>query len=214
MIGATNLPEEIDDAARRRFQKRLYVPLPDEEARRDLIFTLMKPLRLTGPAPSGSPEQQAQHRSLLGADSSDSSVAQSPTAAPASELASSVAAVTTAPVPPSTSAFALASASAAGPVADISRVHCELSESELDELAHRTEGYSCSDVRQLCAEADLGPIRALRLNRQTILTVSKCDIRPVSFCDFEAALATVKATVGSEQIDRLLKWNDQFGSSI
>jgi SpoVK/Ycf46/Vps4 family AAA+-type ATPase len=37
MIGATNRPEELDEAARRRFIKRLYVPLPDTKARNDLI---------------------------------------------------------------------------------------------------------------------------------------------------------------------------------
>jgi SpoVK/Ycf46/Vps4 family AAA+-type ATPase len=37
MIGATNRPEELDEAARRRFIKRLYVPLPDPKARTDLI---------------------------------------------------------------------------------------------------------------------------------------------------------------------------------
>ena len=92
-------------------------------------------------------------------------------------------------------------------------MHCVLSASELDTLVRRTEGYSCSDVRQLCSEADLGPIRALRLNKHTILTVSERDIRPVSFEDFEAALAVVKSTVAPEQIARLLQWNDQFGSS-
>lgn len=37
MIGATNRPEELDEAARRRFIKRLYIPLPDSKARNDLI---------------------------------------------------------------------------------------------------------------------------------------------------------------------------------
>lgn len=37
MIGATNRPEELDEAARRRFIKRLYIPLPDSKARSDLI---------------------------------------------------------------------------------------------------------------------------------------------------------------------------------
>lgn len=37
LIGATNRPEELDEAARRRFTRRLYIPLPDSKARSDLI---------------------------------------------------------------------------------------------------------------------------------------------------------------------------------
>lgn len=36
LVGATNRPQELDDAARRRFTKRLFIPLPDWEVR---IFT-------------------------------------------------------------------------------------------------------------------------------------------------------------------------------
>lgn len=37
VIGATNRPQEIDEAARRRFAHRLYVPLPKKDARRQII---------------------------------------------------------------------------------------------------------------------------------------------------------------------------------
>lgn len=33
VIGATNRPQELDEAARRRFTKRLYIPLPVFEVR-------------------------------------------------------------------------------------------------------------------------------------------------------------------------------------
>ncbi|XP_034668758.1 fidgetin-like protein 1 isoform X2 [Drosophila subobscura] len=37
VIGATNRPQELDEAVRRRFVRRLYVPLPTKEARQQII---------------------------------------------------------------------------------------------------------------------------------------------------------------------------------
>lgn len=42
IIGATNFPEKIDEAARRRFQHRIYIPLPDEVGREQLFRRLLK----------------------------------------------------------------------------------------------------------------------------------------------------------------------------
>lgn len=41
VIGATNRPQELDEAARRRFTKRLYIPLPTEEDREILLRVLL-----------------------------------------------------------------------------------------------------------------------------------------------------------------------------
>lgn len=38
VIGTTNRPEQLDEAARRRFTRKLYVPLPCKEARKELIL--------------------------------------------------------------------------------------------------------------------------------------------------------------------------------
>ncbi|KAJ8749932.1 hypothetical protein K2173_013847 [Erythroxylum novogranatense] len=42
LIGATNRPQELDEAARRRLTKRLYIPLPSSEARAWIIRNLLK----------------------------------------------------------------------------------------------------------------------------------------------------------------------------
>ncbi|CDW59207.1 fidgetin protein 1 like [Trichuris trichiura] len=41
VIGATNRPWELDEAARRRFTRRLYIPLPNLQARADIISRLL-----------------------------------------------------------------------------------------------------------------------------------------------------------------------------
>lgn len=44
ILGATNLPWALDPAVRRRFERRVYIPLPDFEARRYLIRNKLKGL--------------------------------------------------------------------------------------------------------------------------------------------------------------------------
>ncbi|XP_034407711.1 LOW QUALITY PROTEIN: fidgetin-like protein 1 [Cyclopterus lumpus] len=41
VVGATNRPQEIDEAARRRLAKRLYIPLPEAAARWQIVTNLM-----------------------------------------------------------------------------------------------------------------------------------------------------------------------------
>eukprot|EP01084_Bolivina_argentea_P137579 242306_1 len=47
IVGATNFPEVIDDAARRRFSRRLYIPLPDEKGRAQLLRKLLEKSKQT-----------------------------------------------------------------------------------------------------------------------------------------------------------------------
>jgi vacuolar protein-sorting-associated protein 4 len=37
ILGATNIPWQIDPGFRRRFEKRIYIPLPNQEARKRMF---------------------------------------------------------------------------------------------------------------------------------------------------------------------------------
>ncbi|KAM3142551.1 hypothetical protein pb186bvf_005453 [Paramecium bursaria] len=47
VLGATNLPWALDEAIRRRFQKRIYIPLPDQPARAYIIKNSIKKIKHT-----------------------------------------------------------------------------------------------------------------------------------------------------------------------
>lgn len=42
VLGATNTPWELDRAILSRFQKRIYIPLPSERVRLDLLKVILK----------------------------------------------------------------------------------------------------------------------------------------------------------------------------
>ena len=42
VLGATNRPQELDEAARRRLVKRLYIPLPDQPARLHILTRMLR----------------------------------------------------------------------------------------------------------------------------------------------------------------------------
>ncbi|XP_055858490.1 fidgetin-like protein 1 isoform X4 [Episyrphus balteatus] len=45
IVGATNRPQELDEAARRRLVRRLYIPLPESTARIQILTNLLKTVR-------------------------------------------------------------------------------------------------------------------------------------------------------------------------
>ncbi|KAG8237827.1 hypothetical protein J437_LFUL002436 [Ladona fulva] len=131
VIGATNRPQELDEAARRRLVKRLYIPLPEFKARHQIIVKLMS----------------NQRNNLMPED--------------------------------------------------------------IDEVAKLTEGYSGADMKNLCREAALGPIRSIRF--EDIERIQPDQVRPVVLADFIAALSQVRASVSTADLNQYIAWNNQYG---
>ncbi|KAG8370650.1 hypothetical protein BUALT_Bualt13G0005300 [Buddleja alternifolia] len=95
----------------------------------------------------------------------------------------------------------------------------------LDAVANMTEGYSGSDLKNLCVTAAHCPIReilenekkekalALAENKQLPALHSSADVRPLSMDDFKYAHEQVCASVSSESqnMNELLQWNELYG---
>ncbi|KAG6961239.1 hypothetical protein JG688_00009211 [Phytophthora aleatoria] len=130
VVGATNRPQELDEAARRRFVKRLYIPLPSFEARLDLVSRLLN-------------------------DNKN-----------------------------------------------------DLTDGNKTFIAESTKGYSGADVRALCTEAAMGPIRTCA----DIRTMDADSVRPINLDDFKEALRGVRSSVAVKDLAFYKEWNEEFGS--
>lgn len=132
VIGATNRPQELDEAARRRFVKRLYIPLPETSDRKALLEVLLS----------------TNH-------------------------------------------------------------HC-LRDEDIEKLAHDTDGFSGADLKALCADAAMGPIRQLGTKA---LEVKVSEVPPISYKHFKKSLRGTKPSVAQSDLDQYIQWEKLYGSS-
>eukprot|EP00903_Cladosiphon_okamuranus_P015055 g13928.t1 len=126
VLAATNLPQELDEAALRRLSRRVYVPLPDPPARKALLSGLL-----------------GQHKG-------------------------------------------------------------DVKGAALTSLVEMTDGYSGSDLKELCKEAAMQPIRDLG---KRVRTVAAKDVRGINLGDFRAALPKVLPSVSKKTVERYEEWN-------
>jgi len=139
VLAATNHPWDLDDALRRRLEKRVLVPLPDAEARERLFD-----LHLRGVPLEGRPDTAA--------------------------------------------------------------------------LAAKAEGFSGSDIKAVCRDAALHPVRRLLDGRspEELVTMREAGTlgdAPVLEADLFAALAAARPTVSKADDERHRKWAEEFASA-
>jgi SpoVK/Ycf46/Vps4 family AAA+-type ATPase len=131
VIGATNRPQELDEAARRRFTKRLCIPLPDESDREALLRVMLG---------------KNNHR---------------------------------------------------------------LTDPDIHTLAAETEGFGGADLKALCTDAAMGPIRQLGTRA---LEVDVNDIPPISFKHFRQALRGMRPSVSPQDLVHYVEWDRLYGT--
>ncbi|CAN8321294.1 unnamed protein product [Cochlearia groenlandica] len=85
---------------------------------------------------------------------------------------------------------------------------------QFEKLAKETEGYSGSDLKNLCIAAAYRPVQELLQEEQkgTRTDVSR-DLRPLSLDDFIQSKAKVSPSVAYDAttMNELRKWNEQYG---
>jgi len=81
---------------------------------------------------------------------------------------------------------------------------------DIREIAEATEGFSGSDLTQLCQDASMGPIRELGMNVRHVPT---SQIRLVNIQDFRASLREIRPSASPENLHKLTCWNENYGSS-
>jgi len=85
-----------------------------------------------------------------------------------------------------------------------------LTSDDLKLIAKQTDGYSGADMKTLCQEASMGPIRSVPFDK--IHLIDSIAIRPTDINDFNLALTRVRASVSQEDLLQYSKWDKLYGS--
>uniref|UniRef100_A0A0D9WNI6 AAA+ ATPase domain-containing protein n=1 Tax=Leersia perrieri TaxID=77586 RepID=A0A0D9WNI6_9ORYZ len=88
------------------------------------------------------------------------------------------------------------------------------SDFRFDELANATEGYSGSDLKNLCIAAAYRPVHELlEEENKGGVSETKTSLRPLKLDDFVQAKAKVSPSVAFDatSMNELRKWNEQYG---
>jgi fidgetin-like protein 1 len=69
-----------------------------------------------------------------------------------------------------------------------------------------------ADLRALCTEAALGPVREVTLSKHDLNNITLEDVPPISFRHFSEALSVMSPSVSGQDLQKYVNWNVEFGS--
>lgn len=85
----------------------------------------------------------------------------------------------------------------------------QINKDEIIEIGRLTDGFSGADMKTLCHEALMGPIRSIGFEEMHSIDVN--DVRLVDFSDFTNALKRVRASVSQDDLVQYEKWDNTYG---
>lgn len=85
-----------------------------------------------------------------------------------------------------------------------------LTESQIENIAQKTDGFSGADMKNLCQEAALYPITSMSFS--AVVKIDTNSVRPVTYHDFCEALNNVRASVSPDDLQHYIDWNKKYGS--
>jgi fidgetin-like protein 1 len=93
-------------------------------------------------------------------------------------------------------------------------VRCDLSEADIEGIVDRTAGFSGADIRFLCTEAAMGPVRELAFSSgfAELDKIVATEVPPIAPRHFEEALSVLSASVSQEDLEKYIAWNATFGT--
>lgn len=91
---------------------------------------------------------------------------------------------------------------------------CNLSESDIESIVDRTGGFSGADIRFLCTEAAMGPVRELAFTSgfAELDKIVATEVPPIAPHHFEEALSVLSASVSQADLEKYIAWNGTFGT--
>ena len=80
---------------------------------------------------------------------------------------------------------------------------------DIEKLAKDTEGFSGADLKALCTDAAMGPIRSLG---PRALSIDIKDVPPISFKHFKRSLRGTRPSVAPGDLVQYEEWDKIYGS--
>lgn len=84
-----------------------------------------------------------------------------------------------------------------------------ITDKEYSKLAKNTAGFSGSDLKNLCTDAAMGPLRELGSGAMTAKTK---ELPPISYKHCRQALKSTSPSVAQEELNLYLEWNQTYGT--